>query len=88
MLSAVWMKTCLVCLSDLDIGIYPPQIKVFELRQLSLKFERHLVSEIINFQVTYYLVSLTFFFFGLAICFLYILGKSMPNFKPICCMQI
>ncbi|XP_073102570.1 uncharacterized protein [Elaeis guineensis] len=32
-------------------GIYPPQIKVFELRQLSLKFERHLVSEIINFQV-------------------------------------
>ncbi|XP_038970616.1 nucleolar protein 10 isoform X2 [Phoenix dactylifera] len=32
-------------------SIYPPQIKVFELRQLSLKFERHLVSEIINFQV-------------------------------------
>ncbi|CAL9782433.1 unnamed protein product [Musa acuminata subsp. burmannicoides] len=32
-------------------GIYPPQVKVFELRELSLKFERHLVSEIINFQV-------------------------------------
>lgn len=32
-------------------GIYPPQVKVFELRQLSLKFERHLVSEIINFEV-------------------------------------
>ena len=34
-------------------GIYPPQVKVFELRELSLKFERHLVSEIINFQVIY-----------------------------------
>lgn len=32
-------------------GIYPPQVKVYELRQLSLKFERHLVSEIIDFQV-------------------------------------
>ncbi|KAJ6805235.1 nucleolar protein 10 [Iris pallida] len=32
-------------------GIYPPQIKVYELRQLALKFERHLISEIINFQV-------------------------------------
>ncbi|KAL6504932.1 hypothetical protein OROHE_023690 [Orobanche hederae] len=32
-------------------GIYPPQVKVFELRELSLKFERHLISEIINFQV-------------------------------------
>ncbi|CAI9285291.1 unnamed protein product [Lactuca saligna] len=32
-------------------GIYPPQIKVYELRELSLKFERHLISEIINFQV-------------------------------------
>lgn len=32
-------------------GIYPPQVKVFELSQLSLKFERHLVSEIIDFQV-------------------------------------
>ncbi|KAL2476495.1 embryo sac development arrest 7 [Abeliophyllum distichum] len=32
-------------------GIYPPQIKVYELRELSLKFERHFISEIINFQV-------------------------------------
>ncbi|CAN1795543.1 Nucleolar protein 10 [Linum perenne] len=32
-------------------GIYPPQIKVYELRQLSLKFERHFESEIINFQI-------------------------------------
>ncbi|KAJ4716803.1 Nucleolar protein 10-like [Melia azedarach] len=32
-------------------GIYPPQVKVYELRQLSLKFERHLDSEIIDFQV-------------------------------------
>ncbi|GFP81275.1 nucleolar protein 10 [Phtheirospermum japonicum] len=32
-------------------GIYPPQVKVYELRELSLKFERHLISEIINFQV-------------------------------------
>ncbi|PHU05243.1 hypothetical protein BC332_26065 [Capsicum chinense] len=32
-------------------GIYPPQVKVYELRELALKFERHLVSEIVNFQV-------------------------------------
>lgn len=32
-------------------GIYPPQVKVYELRELSLKFERHLISEIVNFQV-------------------------------------
>ncbi|PKI50858.1 hypothetical protein CRG98_028765 [Punica granatum] len=32
-------------------GIYPPQIKVYELGQLSLKFERHFDSEIIDFQV-------------------------------------
>lgn len=32
-------------------GIYPPQVKVFELREMSLKFERHLVSEVINFEV-------------------------------------
>lgn len=36
-------------------GIYPPQIKVYELRELALKFERHLVSEIINFQVIFLL---------------------------------
>ncbi|KAL8459694.1 hypothetical protein ACS0TY_036152 [Phlomoides rotata] len=32
-------------------GIYPPQVKVYELRELSLKFERHLISEIINFEI-------------------------------------
>ncbi|KAH9615052.1 hypothetical protein KSS87_006733, partial [Heliosperma pusillum] len=32
-------------------GIYPPQFKVYELRELSLKFERHLISEIIDFEV-------------------------------------
>ncbi|KAF7146569.1 hypothetical protein RHSIM_Rhsim04G0111000 [Rhododendron simsii] len=32
-------------------GIYPPQIKVYELRELSLKFERHFISEIIDFEV-------------------------------------
>ncbi|KAJ7972134.1 Nucleolar protein 10 [Quillaja saponaria] len=32
-------------------GIYPPQVKVYELRELGLKFERHLDSEIIDFQV-------------------------------------
>ncbi|OMO65302.1 pre-rRNA-processing protein ESF1 [Corchorus olitorius] len=32
-------------------GIYPPQVKVYELRQFSMKFERHLDSEIIDFQV-------------------------------------
>ncbi|KAK6244281.1 hypothetical protein QUC31_010690 [Theobroma cacao] len=32
-------------------GIYPPQVKVYELRQFSMKFERHLESEIIDFQV-------------------------------------
>ena len=36
---------------SLNSGIYPPQIKVYELRELSLKFERHLVSEIIDFEV-------------------------------------
>ncbi|XP_021894546.1 nucleolar protein 10-like [Carica papaya] len=32
-------------------GIYPPQVKVYELRELSLKFERHLDSEIVDFQI-------------------------------------
>ncbi|XP_042060684.1 nucleolar protein 10-like [Salvia splendens] len=32
-------------------GIYPPQVKVYELRELSLKFERHLVSEIVDFEI-------------------------------------
>ena len=34
-----------------NVGIYPPQVKVYELSQLSMKFERHLDSEIIDFQV-------------------------------------
>ncbi|XP_034591477.1 uncharacterized protein [Setaria viridis] len=32
-------------------GIYPPQVKVYELKELSMKFERHLISEIIDFQI-------------------------------------
>ncbi|KAL5726458.1 hypothetical protein ACHQM5_009500 [Ranunculus cassubicifolius] len=32
-------------------GVYPPQVKVYELKELALKFERHLISEIIDFQV-------------------------------------
>ncbi|XP_023540093.1 nucleolar protein 10 [Cucurbita pepo subsp. pepo] len=32
-------------------GIYPPQVKVYELRELSLKFKRHFDSEIIDFQI-------------------------------------
>ncbi|CAK7340222.1 unnamed protein product [Dovyalis caffra] len=32
-------------------GIYPPQIKVYELREFALKFERHFTSEIIDFQI-------------------------------------
>ena len=40
----------------LNAGIYPPQVKVYELSQLSMKFERHLDSEIIDFQVLPFLV--------------------------------
>ncbi|KAL1191539.1 hypothetical protein V5N11_002360 [Cardamine amara subsp. amara] len=32
-------------------GIYPPQVKVYELSQLALKFERHLDSEIVDFEI-------------------------------------
>ncbi|KAL6058790.1 Nucleolar protein 10 [Balamuthia mandrillaris] len=32
-------------------GIYKPQVKVFELAELSMKFERHLDSEIVQFQI-------------------------------------
>lgn len=42
-----------MCVCVVNLGIYPPQMKVYELRELSLKFERHLVSEIVNFQVIY-----------------------------------
>jgi ribosome biogenesis protein ENP2 len=31
-------------------GTYPPQIKVYELSQLSMKFERHLDAQIVQFQ--------------------------------------
>ncbi|XP_058779809.1 uncharacterized protein LOC131653592 isoform X2 [Vicia villosa] len=34
-------------------GIYPPQVKVYEVREFGLKFERHLDSEIIDFQVLF-----------------------------------
>ena len=34
-----------------NLGIYPPQVKVYELRELALKFERHLDSQIIDFEV-------------------------------------
>jgi len=32
-------------------GTYPPQVKVFELSQLSMKFERHLDCEVAQFQI-------------------------------------
>ncbi|MCL7037221.1 hypothetical protein MKW94_005171, partial [Papaver nudicaule] len=32
-------------------GIYPPQVKVYELREMALKFERHLISEIVDFEI-------------------------------------
>ncbi|CAI5975740.1 unnamed protein product [Closterium sp. NIES-64] len=32
-------------------GVYPPQVRVYELAELSLKFERNLDSEIVDFQV-------------------------------------
>ncbi|KAL2613245.1 hypothetical protein R1flu_024937 [Riccia fluitans] len=32
-------------------GIYPPQVKVYELKEMSLKFERHLNAEIVDFQI-------------------------------------
>jgi ribosome biogenesis protein ENP2 len=33
-------------------GVYPPQVRVYEFSQLSMKFERHLDSEIVDFQVS------------------------------------
>ena len=32
-------------------GVYPPQIKVFEAEQLSMKFERHIDAEVVQFQL-------------------------------------
>lgn len=49
----------LISRSDLMTGIYPPQVRVYEVSELSLKFERHLTSEIIDFQVRF-----NFFFLG------------------------
>ena len=45
-------------------GIYPPQVRVYEVSELSLKFERHLTSEIIDFQVRFEFFSRKFFFKG------------------------
>ena len=32
-------------------GIHPPQVKVYDLSQLSMKFERHLDSEVVDFDI-------------------------------------
>jgi len=32
-------------------GVYPPQMKVFELDQLSMKFERHMDAEAVQFHL-------------------------------------
>jgi ribosome biogenesis protein ENP2 len=32
-------------------GVYPPQVRCFELSQLSLKFKRHIDCEVVQFQV-------------------------------------
>jgi ribosome biogenesis protein ENP2 len=37
-------------------GIYKPQVRVFDLNQLSMKFDRHMDSEPIQFQVRSYLL--------------------------------
>lgn len=33
------------------VGMYPPQVKVYELEQLSMKFERHMDCEVIQFEI-------------------------------------
>jgi hypothetical protein len=53
----VW-HACL-CMSYFVLGIYPPQVKVYELKELSMKFERHMISEIVDFQVYFYGSSFT-----------------------------
>jgi ribosome biogenesis protein ENP2 len=35
-------------------GTYPPMVKVFEVRELSLKFERHMDSEVVQFEVRFF----------------------------------
>lgn len=47
-------------------NIYPPQVKVYELRQLALKFERHLDSGIIDFEV----LALDFRLYKIVLCFI------------------
>ena len=32
-------------------GVYPPQVKVYELSELSMKFERHMDCEVVQFQI-------------------------------------
>ena len=32
-------------------GVYPPQVKVYELSQLGMKFERHIDAEVVTFKV-------------------------------------
>eukprot|EP00281_Chroomonas_sp_CCMP1168_P018798 CAMPEP_0206228282 /NCGR_PEP_ID=MMETSP0047_2-20121206/9088_1 /ASSEMBLY_ACC=CAM_ASM_000192 /TAXON_ID=195065 /ORGANISM="Chroomonas mesostigmatica_cf, Strain CCMP1168" /LENGTH=577 /DNA_ID=CAMNT_0053651519 /DNA_START=41 /DNA_END=1771 /DNA_ORIENTATION=+ len=33
------------------VGMYPPQVKVYELEQLSMKFERHMDCEVVQFEI-------------------------------------
>lgn len=60
----------LISWGDLMTGIYPPQVRVYEVSELSLKFERHLTSEIIDFQVRFEFSSRKFLF------------KGVPQGKP------
>jgi ribosome biogenesis protein ENP2 len=54
-LICVLLSGCAACLYLFYVlGIYPPQVKVYELKELSMKFERHLISEIVTFQVYSY----------------------------------
>ena len=47
-----WMvSSCLISCHSAS-GVYPPQVRVFELAELSLKFERNLDSEIVEFLVS------------------------------------
>ena len=32
-------------------GVYPPQVKVYELSELSMKFERHMDCEVVQFEI-------------------------------------
>ena len=37
--------------SFIATGCYPPQVRVYELRELSLKFSHHFVADVVQFQV-------------------------------------